>query len=165
MISRFLPMRIAAILLLALVFAAPRLPAQSEKSDADSAAIRKTIEDFLAAFNRHDAQGWAAPFTEDGDFTNVAGLTRHGRREVQERFAGLFSTTLKDAHRTCTVRHIRFLTPQIAAVDADWELVGSKGSDGSENPVRKGLFTWVMVKGNGQWQFAVFHESEFAVPR
>ncbi len=165
MISRFLPMRIAAIFLLALVFAAPSLAAQSEKSAADSAAIRRTIDNFLAAFNRHDAKGWAAPFTEDGDFTNVTGLTRHGRKEVEERFAGLFSTTLKEAHRTCTVRHIRFITPEIAAVDADWELVGSKGSDGSENPVRKGLFTWVMVKENDQWHFAVFHESEFAAAR
>lgn len=139
--------------------------AQSEKSGVDSAAIRKTIDDFLAAFNRHDAKGWAAPFLEDGDFTNVTGLTRHGRKEVEERFAGLFAAGLKDAHRTCTVRHVRFITPDIAAVDADWELVGSKASDGSENPVRKGLFTWVMVKRAGKWQFAVFHESEFAVAR
>jgi uncharacterized protein (TIGR02246 family) len=154
----------AALLLLLVAFAAPILPAQSETSNADS-AIRKTIDSFLAAFNRHDAQGWAAPFAEDGDFTNVAGLTRHGRKEVEERFAGLFAGSLKDAHRTCTVRHIRLITPEIAAVDAEWELVGSKASDGSENPVRKGLFTWVMTKRNGQWQFAVFHESEFVPTR
>lgn len=166
--SIYLRTAIAAILLLAPLLTAPLLIAQSESKqteNADSAAIRKTIDDFLAAFNRHDAKGWAAPFLEDGDFTNVTGLTRHGRNEVEERFAKLFATTLKDAHRTCTVRHIRFITPDIAAVDAEWELLGSRASDGSENPVRKGLFTWVMVKQGGKWQFAVFHESEFAVAR
>jgi uncharacterized protein (TIGR02246 family) len=160
--------RAAAAVILAFVFSpaiVPNAHGQSSSSDADSAAIRKTIDSFLAAFNRHDAKAWAAPFTEDGDFTNVTGLTRHGRKEIEERFAGLFAGPLKDTHRTCTVRHIRFLTPEIAAVDADWELVGSKASDGSENPVRKGLFTWVMTKQNGQWLFAVFHESEFAVAR
>ncbi len=156
---------VTIIFLLSLPMTVPGLSAQAASSDADSAAIRKTIDDFLAAFNRHDAKGWAAPFTEDGEFTNVTGLTRHGRKEVEERFAGLFAKGLRDAHRTCTVRHIRFITPSVAAVDAEWELVGSKAADGSPNPVRKGLFTWVMVKHDGAWQFAVFHESEFAVAR
>ena len=155
---------IASIFLLSSFFSAAALSAQSGQS-ADDAAIRKTIDAFLAAFNRHDAKGWAAPFLEDGDFTNVTGLTRHGRKEVEERFAGLFAKGLKDAHRTCTVRHIRFIKPDVAAVDAEWELVGSRASDGSENPVRKGLFTWTMVKQGGRWQFAVFHESEFTVAR
>jgi uncharacterized protein (TIGR02246 family) len=163
--SRWLRIVIRSSFLLIFLLAAPNSFAQAEKSDTDSTAIHKTIDDLLAAFNRHDAKGWAAPFLEDGDFTNVTGLTRHGRKEVEERFAGLFAGNLKDAHRTCAVRHIRFITPEIAAVDAEWELVGSKTSDGAENPVRKGLFTWVMVKQGGKWQFAVFHESEFAVAR
>jgi uncharacterized protein (TIGR02246 family) len=152
---------LAMILLASFSFAISRARGQSNSSDADSTAIKKVVADFLDAFNRHDAHAWAMPFGEDGDFTNVAGLTRHGRKEVEERFAGLFAGPLKSSHRTATVKHIRFITPEVAAVDADWELVGSKASDGSENPVRKGLFTWVMTKRNGQWLFAVFHESEF----
>lgn len=162
--STHLRRMIAPVFLLSCFIFALVSPAQSERS-ADDASIRKTIDNFLAAFNRHDAKGWAAPFLEDGDFTNVTGLTRHGRKEVEERFAGLFAKGLKDAHRTCTMRHIRFITLDVAAVDAEWELVGSRASDGSENPVRKGLFTWTMVKEGGKWQFAVFHESEFAVAR
>jgi uncharacterized protein (TIGR02246 family) len=153
------------ILLASFSFAISRARGQSNSPDADSAAIRQVITDFLDAFNRHDARAWAMPFAEDGDFTNVTGLTRHGRKEVEDRFTGLFAGPLKTAHRTSTVRHIRFITPDIAAVDADWELVGSKASDGSENPVRKGLFTWVMTKQNGHWLFTVFHESEFAPTR
>jgi uncharacterized protein (TIGR02246 family) len=139
--------------------------AQSNSQDADSDAIRQVISGFLDAFNRHDARGWAAPFTEDGDFTNVAGLTRHGRKEVEERFTGLFAASLKTAHRTATVLHIRFIRPDVAAVDAEWELVGSKAADGSDNPVRKGLFIWTMTKENGHWMFAVFHELELVVPK
>ncbi len=134
---------------------------QSNSSDAESAAIHKVIDDFVGAFNRHDAHGWAMPFGEDGDFTNVSGLTIRGQDKVEERFKGLFAGALKDAHRTATVRHLRFVRPDVAAVDAEWALVGSRASDGSENPVRKGIFTWVMVKQNGRWMFADFHESEF----
>jgi uncharacterized protein (TIGR02246 family) len=135
--------------------------AQSASTDADSAAIRQVIDEFVAAFNRHDAAGWAMPFAEDGDFTNVSGLTKHGRKEVEERFKVLFAGALKNAHRTATVRHLRFVKPDVAFADAEWALEGSLAADGGVNPVRKGIFTWVMVKQDGQWKFADFHESEF----
>jgi uncharacterized protein (TIGR02246 family) len=152
----------AAALVVISLLGAPRASiAQSNSADADSTAIRRIIAQWIDAFNRHDAQGWAAPFTEDCDFTNVTGLTRHGRKEVEDRFKGLFAGPLKDAHRTATVRNIRFVKPDVGAVDAEWELVGSKAADGAENPMRKGMFTWVMVKQDGRWMFADFHESEF----
>jgi uncharacterized protein (TIGR02246 family) len=135
--------------------------AQTASMDSDSAAIRQIIDDFVAAFNRHDATEWAMPFAEDGDFTNVSGLTKHGRKEVEERFKVLFAGPLKNAHRTVTVRHLRFAKPDVAFADAEWALEGSFAADGSVNPVRKGIFTWVMVKQDGRWRFADFHESEF----
>ena len=149
------------LLMLSASFPALALRAQSASTDSDSAAIRQVIDQFVAAFNRHDASGWAMPFTEDGDFTNVTGLTKHGRKEVEERFKVLFAGPLKNAHRTASVRHIRFAKPDVAFADAEWALDGSLAADGSVNPVRKGIFTWVMVKQDGNWKFADFHESEF----
>jgi uncharacterized protein (TIGR02246 family) len=135
--------------------------AQSASTDADSVAIRQVIDEFVGAFNRHDAAGWAMPFADDGDFTNVSGLTKHGRKEVEERFKVLFAGPLKNAHRTVTVRHLRFAKPDVAFADAEWALEGSVAGDGSVNPVRKGIFTFVLIKQDGHWKFADFHESEF----
>jgi len=162
-----IPVKAALAIILLASFLFGILPArgQSKSADADSAAIRQVVADFIDAFNHHDAHTWASPFAEDGDFTNVTGLYLHGRKDFEARFTELFATRLKVAHRTATVRHIRFMTSDIAAVDADWELVGSKASDGSENPVRKGLFNFVMTRQNGHWVFAVFQESEFAAAR
>lgn len=156
---------IALLFVYSFSFRAEGARAQSGATDAESAPIRQVINDFVGAFNRHDAHGWAMPFGEDGDFTNVSGLTRHGQKEVEERFQGLFAGALKDAHRTVTVRHIRFVKQDVVAADAEWALTGSRAADGSENPVRKGIFTWVMVKKDGRWQFADFHESEFVTMR
>jgi len=149
------------LFLLGASFAPLALRAQTPSADPDSTAIRHVIDEFVAAFNRHDASGWAMPFAEDGDFTNVSGLTKHGRKEVEERFKVLFAGPLKNAHRTVTVRHLRFAKPDVAFADAEWALDGSLAADGSMNPVRKGIFTWVMVKQDGNWKFADFHESEF----
>ena len=156
---------LAVILLASFSFAISPARGQSKSTETDSDAIRQVITDFIDAFNRHDAHAWAMPFAEDGDFTNVTGLYLHGRKDFEARFTELFTTRLKTAHRTATVRHIRFVTPDVAAVDAEWELVGSKASDGSENPVRKGLFNFVLTRQNGHWVFTIFEESEFAPAR
>jgi uncharacterized protein (TIGR02246 family) len=156
---------LSLLFILAALFPTVRLRAQSASTDSDSAAIRRVVDEFVAAFNRHDASGWAMPFTDDGDFTNVTGLTKRGRKEVEERFKVLFAGPLKNAHRTVTVRHIRFAKPDVAFADAEWALDGSLAADGSANPVRKGIFTWVMVKQDGSWKFADFHESEFVTTK
>jgi len=162
-----MPVKTALAIILLVSFSLRVLPAraQSKSTDADSAAIRQVVADFVDAFNHHDAHAWSSFLAEDGDFTNVTGLSLHGRKDVEARFTELFSTRLKAAHRTATVRHIRFITPDIAFVDAEWELGGSKAADGSENPVRKGLFNFVMTRQNSHWIFAVFEESEFAAAR
>src|SRR5258707_14956467 len=162
-----MPVKTALAIILLVSFSFGVLPAraQSKSTDADSAAIRQVVADFVDAFNHHDAHAWASFIAEDGDFTNVTGLYLHGRKDIEKRFTELFATRLKDSHRTATVRHVRFISPDIAFVDAEWELVGSKAADGSENPVRKGLFNFVMTRQNGHWTFAVFEESEFAAAR
>src|ERR1700676_2455271 len=162
MIRTWVRAAFAVILLASFSFTISPARGQSKSTEADSAAIRQVIADFLDAFNHHDAHAWAMLFAEDGDFTNVTGLYLHGRKDIEKRFTELFATRLKDSHRTATVRHIRFISPDVAFVDAEWELAGSKAADGSENPVRKGLFNFVMTRQNDHWTFAVFEESEFA---
>lgn len=152
----------AAALVIFSMLAIPRASyAQSDSAEANSAALRQVVARFMDAFNRHNAKDWASFFLEDGDFTNVYGLSLHGSKAVRDRFEKLFSGPLKDAHRTASVQHIRFIKPDVAAVDATWELVGSKAANGSQNPARKGMFTWVIVRQNGRWSFAVAYEFEF----
>src|SRR5713226_8290927 len=114
MIRTWLRAALAVILLASFSFAISRAKAQSKSTDVDSAAIRQVVADFIDAFNRHDAHAWAMPLAEDGDFTNVTGLYLHGRKDFEARFTELFTSRLKAAHRTATVRHIRFITPDVA---------------------------------------------------
>jgi uncharacterized protein (TIGR02246 family) len=134
---------------------------QPKAADADSAAIKQVFADFYGGFSRHDAHTAAMTFTEDADFTNMRGVRSHGRDAVETRLAALFTGNLKDALRTDTVRNIRFLAPQLAFVDADTVITGTKAADGSEVPPRKGLMIAVMTKQNGRWLISDFHEAEF----
>jgi uncharacterized protein (TIGR02246 family) len=153
---------LAVFLLASLPVAISRAQEQSTVS-ADSAGIKRAVADFTDAFNHHDPHSTAASFTEEADLTNTRGMSNHGRKEIEEHYGSLFAGFLKNAHRTVTVRNVRFLTPDQALVDSDWEMTGSKAPDGSnmDVPLRKGLLDWVMTKENGRWLITIYHESDF----
>jgi uncharacterized protein (TIGR02246 family) len=136
----------------------------SKPADADSAAIRQTFTDFYESFSHHDAHATTMTFAEDGDFTNMRGIHRHGRTEIEAWFSNLFKGNLRSSNRTDTVRSIRFFSPQVATVDADTVITGTKAADGSDVPPRKGLMIVTMTKQNGRWLISVFHEAEFPAP-
>jgi uncharacterized protein (TIGR02246 family) len=159
---------LVALALAFLLVATPRAAgaqSQSGASEADSAAITKLCADFSENFTRHDAHGVAATFAEDADFTNMRGNHSHGRADIEKWFANLFRGNLKDSVRTDTVRSIRFFSPELAAVDLDTVITGTKAADGSEIPARKGLMVVLAVKQSGRWYIATFHESEYPVSR
>jgi len=151
----------------ALLLALCAVPARSQSngSEADSVAIKQACGDFSESFSRHDAHGVAMTFAEDADFTNMRGIHSHGRADIEKWFASLFRGNLKDSQRTDTVRSIRYFSPDLAAVDADTVITGTKAADGSEIPARKGLMVVLMVKQNGRWLIGTFHESEYPAPR
>ena len=101
-------------------------------------------------------------FTEDADFITVQQAVSHGRKGIEDHFVPLFSGRLANAHRTCTVKSVRFITPDVATVRMDYVLTGTKGANGEDVPARKGLYDWIATRQNGQWLINVLHESEVA---
>jgi uncharacterized protein (TIGR02246 family) len=134
---------------------------QPKISDADSAAVKAVMSGYDDAFNQHDAHAVGALFADQGDFTNMRGSSKHGRKDIEQNYGNLFAGGLKNAHRTDTLKSVRFITPEVAPLDADWEMTGTKAADGTDNPARKGGLDWVVAKVNGQWLIVVFHESEY----
>src|SRR5215469_10442946 len=126
--------------------------------DADKAAIQQFVTDFVNTWNNHDARGVAMHYVEDGDFTSVKGEPSHGRKELEDHYTTIFTTFLKNAHTTDTVKSIRFLGPDLASVDLDW-LVQEPSAPGGV--LRRGLLTWILTKRNGQWMIFVYHEFAF----
>jgi uncharacterized protein (TIGR02246 family) len=164
---RFLKIIAISIFSLAAVMFPRASLAQSQPAnpEADSAAITKTCADFSENFTHHDAHGVAMTFSEDADFTNMRGSHSHGRKDIEIWFAGLFKGNLKDSVRTDTVRSIRFFSAELASVDLDTVITGTKAADGAEIPARKGLMIVLMAKQDGHWYIGTFHESEYPAAR
>jgi uncharacterized protein (TIGR02246 family) len=130
---------------------------------AQSAAeegIQHTLNDFATAWNTHDPRTFSMVFAEDADFTNVRGLTAHGRTDIQQFHTKPFSTNLKDSNLKITGRKIRMINPDLAAVDAWWEMSGAVGPDGKPIPFRKGVLILIVALNGDRWLISVMHNMD-----
>ncbi len=143
-------------MLLFLLITLPMAIAQ-DNGEHDRQAIRTVMDRFVDAWNRHDAKAFAAVFAEDADFTNWRGDGASGRSKIEEFHAPMFATIFKNSHQSYTSIKIRFVRPDIAAVDVRWEMTGATDAQGNPRPPRKGLLDFVMAKNEGQWQITVMH--------
>ncbi|MEO5782501.1 MAG: SgcJ/EcaC family oxidoreductase [Ginsengibacter sp.] len=126
----------------------------------DEERIKKVLTDFTDAWNKHDAKAFSNFFSEDADFTNVVGKGSTGRNEIEKFHAPAFSTRWKDSYQKITQSKIRFIKPDIAAVDAWWEMTGIKGPEGQDMPQRKGLLNFIMTKNSETWLITVMHNMD-----
>jgi|SRR5664279_3215728 len=126
----------------------------------DEELIKKVLTDFTDAWNKHDAKAFSNVFSEDADFTNVRGTSAHGRSEVEKFHAPRFTTTFKDTYLKITQSKIRFIKPDVAAVDAWWEMTGVKSPEGQDMPPRKGLLNFIMTKNSNTWLITIMHNMD-----
>jgi uncharacterized protein (TIGR02246 family) len=126
----------------------------------DDAAVQQLVAAFMDAWNRHDGAAFAALFTEDADFTNVAGVALHGRTRIQAFHAKAFGARFKDSHQSADRVAMRWVTPEVAVVDIRWGMTGVHDETGAERPPRNGLMSWVVSAVGGQWAIQVLHNQE-----
>lgn len=131
---------------------------------SDDQGIRQVLAGFVEAWNRHDASAFSMAFAEDADFTNVRGMSAHGRLEIEKFHAPVFATVFKDSTLKITQSKIRYIKPDVAAVDAPWEMTGAKTPDGHDIALRKGLLDLVMIRQAAQWRVAIMHNMELSSP-
>lgn len=129
----------------------------------DEERIKKVLTDFTDAWNKHDAKAFSNVFSEDADFTNVVGKGSTGRNEIEKFHAPGFSTRWKDSYQKITQSKIRFIKPDVAAVDAWWEMTGIKGPEGQDMPQRKGLLNFIITKNNETWLITIMHNMDLPI--
>src|SRR5581483_615063 len=119
--------------LLVLALSAPTLQAAAAKPTGSAEdAIRRTSQEFVAAWNVHDAAKMAAVWATNGDLINPFGRHAKGRPEVQKLFVDEQSTMFKSSTYSIDSNDIRMLSPTVAV--ADWESTVTGMTDPTGNP-------------------------------
>ena len=135
-------------------------------SAKDEEAIKAVVTTFDKAMNAKDAAALSSVFNEDGEFTNVIGMTARGRKAIEQFHRPLFEgdgtkgvPSFKNAVFKVTETRIRFIRHDVANVDVIWTQTGST-VDGKDRGLRRGLMSWVATKEKGKWGVAVMHNMD-----
>lgn len=163
---------LSAILLCATIFGMRAVHADS----SDEQAVRKVVNAFPDAWNRHDMNAFGALFAPDADFVNVTGTHWHGRESIQLNHAfahgvipidspgvalpkpayGIFKTSVLSFKAI----DIRFLHEDVAVAEVQTELLG----DARTQNRRRTLLTLVLAQDAGHWLIAVAQNTEISRP-
>jgi uncharacterized protein (TIGR02246 family) len=125
-------------------------------SSTDETAISTLYQQLLDCWNRRNAGDFAALFDEDGYSVGFDGSQLNGRAGIEAEIGRIFAD-----HQTAAyvgkIRGVRFLTPEVAVLQAVAGMVPPGQSD--LNPERNAIQTLVAAKQEGQWRIAVFHNT------
>jgi len=127
--------------------------------------IPALVQAYVDAWNQHDADKFAAVFSEDADVTNAQGQTLHGRAAVHDQHKKMFQGRFRSTHRTADAPRLRVLASDLVAVDVPMRLAGLTGPDGSARPDRPVLAVWIAQHGPNGWSIVVAHESNLPSPQ
>jgi len=132
----------------------------------DEESVRKLIAAQGEAFAKLDAHAFSIVFHEDADFTNVWGMTAHGRKAIEEFHRPLLEgdgagpiPSFKHAEFKVLDTKIRFLRSDVASVDVTWNQTGAV-RNGQDMGPRKGLLMLVVTKEKDGWGIAVMHNMD-----
>jgi uncharacterized protein (TIGR02246 family) len=128
---------------------------------ADETAIRKIIQDEVAAWNRGDATAYSRQFAADGTFTNIRGQFFTGYdaflKQHEVIFAGIFkNTTLQQDIVT-----LKFIDRDVAVVETLTSVSGMPATSPGTAPDSKGRLRTrllqVVAKRGGEWKIVAYH--------
>jgi uncharacterized protein (TIGR02246 family) len=155
----------ASIALLASLQTASAVPPSTTMDrPADRAAIRVIVQRYEDAWNAHDPRSFSQIFAPDGEFTNVRGVDSSGPAGIEKAHTPLFKGMFAHSHQQTTRVRIRFLCPDVAAVDVRWRMTGALDRLGNPRPPATGIRDIIMTKHDGLWRIAIFHNMELPAP-
>ncbi len=162
MLRSFTKAFVAILTSLVLVVAAAPWVASAEKvlSEArarDRAAIENLIVTYAHVYDALDADGYAAIFTEDADFT-FGGNTLHGRAAIRGVITGALERRAKapanepvaKTYHIISNTRVEFVSDTEARHRSYWQVV-SRAEGGQPVVANVGYYEDVVVKRNGEW--------------
>jgi len=117
----------------------------------EETAIRGRVKEYVAAYNRGDAKGVAAIYSQDGTHTYATGVIHRGRIEIEKGVRDSLAGPLKGTHIEVTPERIRLVGEAVAVEESTFVVSGLKTPAGAQVGDVKGLCLAVYQKQGQQW--------------
>lgn len=112
--------------------------------------LQRLLDRFLARWNAGDLPGMAACWLDTGDVVSRQGHLMRGRGAIGELLGELWAKPFSGTRATMTLTSIRALAPDVALIDADMHIVGSRASPGN-GPIRMHVVAVARRCDDGWW--------------
>ena len=129
--------------------------AEPAARSGDAEAIRDLYAAYDAAWNKGDASRLATVWADDAEHMEPDGRVVKGRAAIEKEMAKRFDADLKGTHSAETITGIRFVTSDVAVVDAAYKVTGARGPQGQALPPLEGRYVDIWVEHAGRWHIAV----------
>ena len=139
------------LLLLPILIALVTPPAARADQKEEDAAIHKRSDEWIAAWNQHDAKLLASFWVADGNLINPFGRHAQGAAAIEKLFTDEHTSFMAGTTYAGTIESIRYLGKNGAVVDVDAVVTGMKGPDGAALPPFKHHVTWIAENKAGKW--------------
>ena len=127
--------------------------AEAAETTAAEDAVRKSAQEFVAAFDQGNAEAIAAQWTPDGEYT-IGRQSLKGREAIARTY-GEFLRAHPRSKMNVKIESIRVLAPTVAIEQ------GTASTEGQGGLRSESAYTAVHVKqANGKWLMASVRESE-----
>jgi len=131
------------------------IDSETAVSPSDEQAIRDVIQALADAWNQGDSKAWSENVVADFRHTVWNGTHIQGREAITAGHQHIFDTIYKGTRQIYSIRWVRFLRPDVAAVQWDAQLEGRDDLP----QVRVRPLAILTKQGNGRWLIEVFQNT------
>ncbi|MGZ5426382.1 MAG: SgcJ/EcaC family oxidoreductase [Thermoanaerobaculia bacterium] len=128
---------------------------------ADETAIRKIIQDEVAAWNRGDATAYSRQFATDGTFTNIRGQFFTGYDAFLKQHEVIFQTLFKNSTLRQEIVSLKFIGPNVVVVETLNSVSGmpatSPGTAADSKGRLRTRLLQVVARQDGEWKIVAYH--------
>jgi uncharacterized protein (TIGR02246 family) len=124
---------------------------------ADESAIRTAIDSYVAAYNRGDAKGVAAHWSESGEWISPSGKKLQGKQAIENEMQSLFKEN-KGGRIEVINPSVRLVSPQVAIEEGTVRVIRPS------EPPSESTYLAVDVKEGGRWKLNTVRETDVPDP-
>ncbi len=128
---------------------------------ADETAIRKLIQDEVAAWNRGDATAYSRQFATDGRFTNIRGQFFTGYDAFLNQHEVVFQGIFKNSTLQQDIVSLEFVGPDVVVVETLNSVSGmpatSPGTAADSKGRLRTRLLQVVARQDGEWKIVAYH--------
>lgn len=127
----------------------------------DQTKVEALVKEMQAAWNTHDMERFAACFSEDADFINVAGAWMRGRADIEAKHTASHADRFRNSAIQMQLAAFKRIGSDVGVVHVTWQLEGhAESGPRRTTDTRRGIWSWTIRDHAGRLEIVSSHNTD-----